>query len=98
MERGDAVLTRTFRGVGDSAACALWEGFVRCVRVLPCEHERRSNVSSDMSQVIYYLPKPPTLPGRARGACPRVVRPRPFLAKKASRDSRDGERALSLGS
>ena len=48
MERDDAVLTRTFRGVGDSAACALWEGFVRCVRVLPCEHESRSNVSSDM--------------------------------------------------
>ena len=45
----DAVLTRTYGGVGDSAARALWEGFVRCVRVLPWEHEGRSNVCSDMS-------------------------------------------------
>ena len=44
MERDDAVLTRTFGGVGDSAACALWEGFLRCVRVLFWEHESRSNV------------------------------------------------------
>ena len=49
MERDDAVLTRTYGGVGDSAARALWEGFVRCVRVPQCEHEGRSNVCSDMS-------------------------------------------------
>ena len=49
MERDDAVLTRTIGGVGDSAACALWEGFLRCLRVLLCEHEGRSNVCSDMS-------------------------------------------------
>ena len=80
MEHDDAVLTRTFGGVGDSAACALWEGFLPCVRVLFWDHESRSNACSHMTQVMYYLPKPPTLPGRARGACPSVVRPRPFLA------------------
>ena len=37
MGRDDAVFTRTFGGVRDSAACALWEGFLRCVRVLQCE-------------------------------------------------------------
>ena len=42
MEHDDAVLTRTFGGVGDSAACALWEGFLRCVRVPQCEQEGRS--------------------------------------------------------
>ena len=40
MERDDAVLTRTFGGVGDSAACALWEGFLRCLRVLFWEQPR----------------------------------------------------------
>ena len=84
MEHDDDVPTRTFGGVGDSVACALWEGFLRCVRVLPCEHESGSNVCSDMSLAIDYLPNLPTPPGRARDACPSVVRPRPFLAKKAS--------------
>ena len=49
MDHDDAVLTRTFGGLSGSAACALWEGFLRCVRVLPWEHEGRSNVCSDMS-------------------------------------------------
>ena len=49
MDHDDAVLTHTFGGLGDSAACALWEGFLRCLRVLLCEHEGRSNVCSDMS-------------------------------------------------
>ena len=48
MELDDAVLAHACGEVGDSAACALWEGFLRCVRVLSCEHESRSNVCSDM--------------------------------------------------
>ena len=48
MELDDAVLAHAYGELGDSAACALWEGFLRCVRVLSCEHESRSNVCSDM--------------------------------------------------
>ena len=48
MELHDVVLAHAYGEVGDSAACALWEGFLRCVRVLSCEHESRSNVCSDM--------------------------------------------------
>ena len=47
MELDDAVLAHAYGEVGDSAACAFWEGFLRCVRVLPCDHEARSNVCSD---------------------------------------------------
>ena len=49
MELDYAVLAHACGEVGDSAACALLEGFLRCVRVLSCEHESRSNVCSDMS-------------------------------------------------
>ena len=49
MELDDAVLAHAYGEVGGSAACAFWEGFLRCVRVLSCEHESRSNVCSDMS-------------------------------------------------
>ena len=49
MELDDAVLAHAYGEVGDSVACALWEGFLRWVRVLSCEHESRSNVCSDMS-------------------------------------------------
>ena len=37
---------------------------------------------SSHARSFYYLPKPPTLPGRARGACPSVARPRAFLARR----------------
>jgi hypothetical protein len=43
-------LMRNYGELGDSAACALWEGFLRCVRVLSCEHDSRSNVCSDIGQ------------------------------------------------
>ena len=59
MELDDAVLAHACGELGDSAACALWEGFLWCVRVLSCEHESRSNVCSDMSQAIPYPSKPP---------------------------------------
>ena len=49
MELDDDVLAHAYGEVGDSVACALWEGFLWCVRVLSCEHESRSNVCSDMS-------------------------------------------------
>ena len=41
MELDDAVLAHAYGEVGDSAACALWEGFLRCVRVLSCEPRAR---------------------------------------------------------
>ena len=34
MELDDAVLAHAYGELGDSAACALWEGFLLCVRVL----------------------------------------------------------------
>ena len=83
MELDDAVLAHAYGEVGDSAACAFWEGFLRCVRVLSCEHESRSNVCSDMSWAIHYPSKPPTHPGRARGAYASDGRPRAFLPRTA---------------
>ena len=51
MELDDAVLAHAYGEVGDSAACAFWEGFLRCVRVLSCEHESRSNARVSIGRI-----------------------------------------------
>ena len=62
MELHDAVLAHAYGEVGDSAACALWEGFLRCVRVLSCDRTRVVQMCAlnDMSSATHYPSKPPT--------------------------------------
>ena len=72
MELDDAVLAHVYGEVGDSAACALWEGFLLCVRVLSRSRTARESFNQTCAVTCHrpsttHPSPPPTAPWKSAG-------------------------------